>query len=221
MMKNLVKNFLSDQEREKIIAAVQEVEKGTSGEIVPMVVPWSYHYPTATLIGSLAVSLLLAIAATLGLSFYRLWGTPGSLDIWAFPAVFGVIFLIAQIILRRTPLLKRPFITAAEMNEEVEEAALTSFYRKGLNRTRDQTGVLVFISVYERRAWVLADQGINEKVPSDTWQEVVEHLVQGIREKRQGEAICEAVKRCGELLQDHFPIKKDDTDELDNLIVEE
>ena len=93
-MKNLVNNFLSEQEREKIITTVKEVEKTTSGEIVPMVVAWSYHYPAATLIGSLAVSLLLAVAATIGWSFYKLWGSLGSLDIWLFPAVFGLVFLL-------------------------------------------------------------------------------------------------------------------------------
>ena len=98
---------------------------------------------------------------------------------------------------------------------------LTSFYRKGLNQTRDQTGVLLFISVYERRAWVLADRGINDKVPPDTWQETLDKLTIGIREHRQGEAICEAVRDCGDLLHDHFPIKSDDSDELDNLIVED
>jgi putative membrane protein len=103
----------------------------------------------------------------------------------------------------------------------VEEAAVTSFFRNGLNNTRDRTGILIFISVFERRAFVLADQGINAKVDSGVWQEVVDLVVDSIRRHHQTEGICEAVKRCGRLIQEHFPIKKDDTNELDNLIVED
>ena len=89
-----------------------------------------------------------------------------------------------------------------------------------MGNTRDKTGILIFISVFERKVWVLADEGINEKVDRDTWQEIVDIVTLGIKEKRQGSALCNAIKRCGELLENNFPIKPDDTDELDNLIIE-
>jgi putative membrane protein len=220
-MKNLSSKFLSDADKKTIEACVREVEKSTSGEIVPMVVSASYHYPMSNMIGGLILALLISIAVTLVFSIQKAWGGISAIDLWLFPAVFAVAFLLFHELVKRIPRLKRIFITKAEIAEEVEEAAVTSFFRNGLNNTRDRTGILIFISVFERRAFVLADQGINAKVDSGVWQEVVDLVVDSIRRHHQTEGICEAVKRCGRLIQEHFPIKKDDTNELDNLIVED
>jgi putative membrane protein len=219
-MKNLALHFLSSAEQEQVSRCVQEVEKTTSGEIVPMVVSASYHYPVASLLGALIVSLLLAVGLTAIESIRRAWGGLTLFDLWLFPAAFGVALLLFHELIKAVPALKRLFVTAAEITEEVEEAALTAFYRHGLGATRDRTGILIYISVFERRAYVLADQGINEKMKPETWREVVDLVTRGFREKRHAESICQAVRRCGELLRQYFPIKPDDTNELKNLIVE-
>jgi putative membrane protein len=220
-MKNLATKFLTEEEKGEIETCVKEVEKNTSGEIVPMVVSASYHYPMSNMIGALIFGLLISIAVTLVFSIRNSWGGVTALDLWLFPAVFAVSFLVFHELVKRILWLKRVFITKAEINEEVEEAALTSFYRNGLNNTRDRTGILIFISVFERRAFVLADEGINVKVDPGAWQEIVDSVVHSIRGRRQGAGICQAVRRCGDLIREHFPIKADDTDELDNLIVED
>jgi putative membrane protein len=220
-MKNLAKSFLSEEEQARVVEAVKEAETVTSGEIVPMVVSSSYHYPLSNLIGALGGSLVLALAATLLVSYRRSWGGPELFDLWIFPAVFAVAFVLCFLLVKSLPALKRLLITKAEIAEEVEEAALTSFYRQGLNNTRDKTGILIFISVFERQVRVLADQGINDRVESGVWQELVDTIIAGIKSRRQAEAVCAAVGRCGELLKEHFPIKPDDSDELSNLIIEE
>lgn len=220
-MKNLAAKFLTEEEKREVETCVKEVEKNTSGEIVPMVVSASYHYPMSNMIGALIFGLLIAIVVTLLFSIRKSWGGVTALDLWLFPAVFAVCFLLFHELVKRISWLKRIFITKAEINEEVEEAALTSFYRNGLNNTRDRTGILIFISVFERRAFVLADEGINANVDTGVWQEIVDTVVQGIRQRRQAEEICRAIRRCGDLIRKAFPIKADDTDELDNLIVED
>ena len=220
-MKNLAIKFLTEEEKREIETCVKEVEKNTSGEIVPLVVSASYHYPMSNMIGALIFGLLISVVLTLVFSIRKSWGGVTALDLWLFPAVFAVSFLLFHELIKRISWLKRIFITKAEINEEVEEAALTSFYRNGLNNTRDRTGILIFISVFERRAFVLADEGINAKVDTGVWQEIVGTVVQGIRQRRQAQGICQAVRRCGDLIRKAFPIKSDDTDELDNLIVED
>ncbi len=220
-MKNLASRFLNETQKKAIEGCVREVEKSTSGEIVPMVVSASYHYPMANLIGALAISLLVSIAVTLVISIRRSWAEVSVYYLWLFPAVFAVTFLLFHELLRRLPAFKRLFISKGEIAEEVEEAALTSFYRRGLHNTRDKTGILIFISVFERRACVLADEGINARVDARVWQEIVDLVIQGIKQRRQSEAICRAVQRCGDLIREHFPIKPEDTNELDNLIVED
>jgi putative membrane protein len=220
-MKSLASRFLTAAERERVTRCVREVEKHTAGEIVPLVRSASYHYPAATLFGALVVGVLIASALTAADAVFRPWGSLSLVDLWVFPAVFAVAFLVAYQLLRGIPALKRLFISHAEITEEVEEAALTSFYRHRLAETRDRTGILLFVSVYERRAVVLADKGINLKVAPETWRQVVDLIVQGIREGRAAEGLCEAVTRCGEIITAQFPVRAGDKDELRNLIVED
>lgn len=204
--------LLTEAEQEKIKKAVREVEQATSGEIVPMIVSASYSYPRADLIGGFVFGLIAAIGIALVLR---------ATDMWTFLAVFAVTFMLGYQIVTRVASLKRLFVPGDEMDEEVEEAAMTSFFTNDLHHTRDRTGILFYISLFEHRVRVLADQGINAKVDPAVWQEVVEMIVGGIKSGNPADAICEAVLRCGELVKEHFPVRQDDTNELRNLIIQE
>ena len=217
-MKDLARQFLSEEDRRNIEAAVKKAEQKTSGEIVPMVVSASYHYPMADVIGAAAFAFPLAVALTY-LVGLRLW--IGGQNLWLFLGLFAVLFVIFHAVVRRRPELKRLFVSARDIDEEVEEATVTAFFREGLHRTRDETGVLIFISVFERRVWILADRGIDARVKAGQWDEAVSTIVQGIKQGRPAEAVCKAVEAVGEILAEHFPVKADDADELRNLIVKE
>lgn len=204
-------SFLTKEEQDAIIKCVQAVESKTSGEIVPVIASTSYEYPRAGLIGGLIAGLLIGLGGTLAL---------GREDMWTFLALFLGGFIVISRLLDALPALKKPFISKREMREEVEEAAFTAFYQHGLHRTRDLTGIIIYVSVFERSVQVLADKGINDKVDPAVWQEVVALVTDGIRAGNPGEALCKGVTRCGELVVEHFPVKPDDTDELPNLIIE-
>jgi putative membrane protein len=216
-MKDLAKIFLSNDERARVETAVKEAEKLTAGEIVVMIISASYQYPLAIVIGAAAFALLLALIFT---PLAGAWLWIGGQNMWLFLGFLTVFFILFHEIIKRIPWLKRFFISRKEIDDEVEEAAITNFFDQGLYRTRDQTGVLVLISVFERRVWVLADRGINTKVSESQWDDIVKMITDGIKQKRPADAICEAVEKIGELLKTHFPIKPDDTDELKNLIIE-
>ena len=214
-MKDLTARFLNEEERAKIQAAVKEAEKKTAGEIVPMVVSASYDYPVADILGAVAFSLPLALILA---PIVGHWFWIGSQNMWLFLGFLIPLFFVFHQVVRHTPWLKRVFVPQGDIEEEVKEAALVSFFKEGLYKTREGTGVLIFISLFEHKVWVLADRGINEKVEQKEWDEIVRGVVTGIREHRQADAICEAVNRAGDLLKTHFPVKADDTDELKNLI---
>jgi putative membrane protein len=216
-MKNSLEKFLNDEDREEIKSAVEEVEKFTSGEIVPMVVSRSYHYPMSDVIGGFIFALPLSLLISYLMGGW-LW--IGNNNMWLFLGVITILYVICHQVVKRTEGLKRLFISDREIDEEVEEAAVTGFFREGLYRTRDETGILIFISVFERRVWILADRGINEKVKEGQWNEIVRMIIEGIKNKDQVNAICKAVEEVGRILKEHFPIKEDDRDELKNLIVE-
>lgn len=216
-MKNLAKRFLTEADREEITGAVKKAEQVTSGEIVPMVVSASYHYPMADVIGGMVFALPISLILTY---FIGGWLWIGTQNMWLFLGILTVLFIVSQQIVKNVLWVKRLFISKREIEEEVEEAAVTSFFGEGLYRTRDETGILIFISVFEHKVWVLADRGINEKVSKGQWDEIVSLIIDGIKQKNQTEAICQAVKKVGELLHIHFPTKADDRDELRNLIVD-
>ena len=217
-MQDLSRKFLTAQQQEQIEAAVQAAEKETSGEIVCMIQSASYHYPMADVIGAAALSLPLALAVT---PLVGGWLWLGMHNMWLFLASFTLFFTAFYFAVKHTAWLKRLFISKHEIEEEVEEAASISFFRHGLYRTRDATGVLIFISVFERKVWLLADRGINGKVPPGQWNATVSRITDGIRQKRPAEAIIEGIQSVGRQLKAQFPVKPDDTDELRNLIISE
>jgi putative membrane protein len=203
--------FLTQAEQDELVRCVQAAEATTSGEIVPVVASMSYDYPRAGLIGSLVLGALGAVALTLAL---------GREDMWVFLALFLALFFGFSRLFDAFPALKRPFLSKREMREEVAEAAFTAFHAHGLHDTRDKTGIILYVSVFERSVQILADKGINDLVNPLAWEEVVGMVTDGIRAGNPGQALCAGVTRCGEMLSERFPIKDDDTDELPNLIIE-
>ena len=176
-----------------------------------MVVDSSYEYPRAELIGAGTLALATGLLVS--------WAIGGE-SIWWFLPVFIVAFFCFGQLIRKMPDLKRKLIHPDEMSAEVKEKALVSFLEQELHHTRDRTGILILISLFEHRVQVLADSGINAKVPEQTWEELVEMITTGLKSGDACNAICQAVTRCGELLEEHFPVKQDDTDELPNLVIE-
>ena len=96
-------------------------------------------------------------------------------------------------------------------------AAAAEFFSKALHNTKDANGILLYVSVFERRVWVLGDHGIDEKIDPQTWQEIVDLVSQGIKQGSPCRALCDGIERIGTILKDYFPIEADDKDELDNL----
>ncbi|PLX82516.1 MAG: hypothetical protein C0614_06145 [Desulfuromonas sp.] len=205
-------DFFDADERQRIEAAVKAAESKTSGEIVQMVVDESYDYPRAELVGGGIMALALGLFVSWSIGHDSIW--------WFLPAFIVAYFIFSQAI-RNFPDLKRRLINPAEFDVEVREKALVSFVEQGLHETRDKTGILILISLFEHRVQVLADSGINAKVPEHTWDEIVDIITAGLKSDDACAAVCKAIERCGELLKDQFPVTADDVDELPNLIIEE
>jgi putative membrane protein len=205
------KEFFSATEQKQIEAAVRQAERKTSGEIVPMLVDESYDYPRAEILGG----GLFALAAATSLS----WAFFGE-SLWHFLWLFALAYLPFKLLIRQLPALKLRLIHPNEISEEVRERAIVAFLEQGLHHTRDETGILILLSLFERRVYVLADRGINNCVPQDTWDGIVSSITAGIRRGETCAALCAAIETCGKLLQEKFPVKTDDSNELPNLIID-
>jgi len=205
------KDFFTEEERARIESAVQQAEKFTSGEIVPMVVDDSYDYPRAEILGGGLFSL--ATAVSLSWAFF-------DESLWHFLWLFALGYFPFKCLIRNLPSLRRRLIHSDEIDEEVAEKAGLSFLERGLHHTRDETGILILISLFEHRVHVLADRGINDVVPANHWDGIVQTITDGILRGETCDALCAAIESCGRILAEKFPVKEDDTDELPNLIIE-
>ncbi len=117
--------------------------------------------------------------------------------------------------------MKMAFIGPKRREEAVMRRAFRAFYEKGLYRTKKNTGVLFFLSLLERKVWVLADKGIHEKIRQETLNGFAATVSRGISDGKACEALCEAIARAGELLAKHFPKSPDDTNELSDEVMTE
>src|SRR6185369_8358409 len=167
------KAFFSEAELEAVRRAVAEAETRSTGEIATMVVDQSDPYREAEQLGALLVAGLLAVVAAVILHHVTIWTYIPLVCLLFFPVLF---------LFRRFPLLKLSFVGPRRQAEAVRERALRAFYEKGLYRTRDETGILIFISLLERKVWILGDRGIDRKISLETWQVLARELSTGIRE---------------------------------------
>jgi putative membrane protein len=201
--------LFSEEEKSRIRQAIEAAEETTSGEIVPVVVNASARYTEIELLG-LVVGLGIG---TLAAAIYA--------DSWGhdFVYLWPMIGAAAGFFACRIPWIKRSLLSSRRQDEAVLQRSLAAFTAEGLHHTREHTGILIFVSLLEHEVEVLADKGINEKVPQGTWDEVVRILTAKLKAGRACEGFCKAIERCGAILAEHFPRLADDKDELSNRLV--
>ena len=203
-------NFFSEEEKTRIREAVMAAESKTAGEIVPMIATSSARYTEIELLG-------LIVGLFCGAVGEWLWADP-----WASPYsnLWPVVGALIGFLLCRIPPLKRRLIPANRISQAVHSLALASFAEHGLHYTREHTGILILVSLFEHRVEVLADRGIHARAEPAAWVEITSRIVDGLKTNRACEAFCAAIERCGEILAVHFPKRPDDKNELpDSLVI--
>ncbi|MGE5313911.1 MAG: TPM domain-containing protein [Acidobacteriota bacterium] len=103
-----------------------------------------------------------------------------------------------------------------ERRLSLRDLALKHFHSLGMEKTRDKTGVLIFICVREREFYIAADEGIHAKFPQEYWDSVAETMTRQFKASRFCEGICFAVREIGTALAREFPLREGDTNELSN-----
>ena len=214
--KGAVSRLFTPSDLDRISSAVQEAEKKTSGEIVPYVVDRCDVYEEAEWrAGVLLGVCVLIVYATLE-RFSPSWLPPTVVDV----ALLMMVAAIAGGLLTRfVPACKRLFAGNHAMNRRVHQRAAEAFISEEVFKTRDRTGILIFLSLLERKVLVVGDSGINAKVKQSDWDGIVDLIVTAIRAKKPADGLVAAIAKCGSLLEtEGVAIRRDDTDELpDNL----
>ena len=185
---------ISDEDRAAIAAAIRTAEQKTSGQIVCVLMRSASEYfyvPVlwAALFGLVSPWPLIVLTE------------------WSVQRIFLVqilVFAVALLILSWPP-LRVALVPRAVRRARAHRAAVEQFFARGLTRTRERTGVLIFVSLAERYARIIADEGIAAKVSNRDWQLAVDALTAHMRDGRIAQALVAAIQQCGAVLADHAP----------------
>lgn len=223
IMKQATKLFTQEEVR-TIEAAIGEVEKTTSAEVVPVVASASGRYDRAEDIFGFLFSLLV-----LGCTWGWFQGLVPTTAAWSgapvfrlnLPVVLAILFVsffIGMALASRFPLLRLPLIARREMQEEVERSARETFQRLKIRRTEGATGLLIYVSLYEQMVHVVGDDTINAKLSGGDWAALCDTILTGFKNGKPEEGMRNGILRCGELLTRHFPVKPGDKNELSDTL---
>lgn len=202
--------FFTPEEQEKIRQAVIAAEEATSGEIATMIVDSSDDYREAAVTATILLAAMAALLIAIITSHTTVWSYLPLVIICYFP----VAFLVS-----RLPQLMKPFISRRRCEEAVRSRSIRAFYEKGLYRTKDETGILIFISIFEHKVWILGDRGINARIEPQAWQKLARELSSGIASGSACTALCRVIDQCGQLLSHHFPRERENPNELGDEII--
>jgi len=203
----------------KISSAVRNAEGKTSGEIATAMIKESYDYAIYELIFAVIIGFLYFVI----MMFFV-----GNIEqllqekFWDYSVHYLVMFygfstfIVITIFyfIGNISSIDRLIVPKKLRNRKVQERATRYFMESGVYNTKDRTGILIFISIMEQRVELLADSGINELISPEKWQNIVDNIIKGIRQKEIADHLVESISECGNLLAEHFPIQTDDKNEL-------
>lgn len=201
---------LDEAQRAAIRQAVVDAEAGSGAELVPVLAARSDDYAVAAwrsaLLGAGTGAAATALAPDLaGWSRWAAW----------LPALLAAAGALAGFAAARIPAVRRALAGAAELDARVEAAAREAFLEHEVFRTRDRTGLLLYVSLFERRVRIVADEGVYRAVPEAVWRQVATETAARMRDGEPGAALLAAVRRAGELVGEHGPRRRaDDRNEL-------
>jgi putative membrane protein len=194
---------ISAKDRERIAAAIRAAEGKTSGEIVCVLARNSSNARALPIFIAAIISLALPwlLVTTTAMPVFRIL----SLQIAAFIAVAVLLHLL------RTRI---ELVPHAARRAIAHRAALQQFAIRGIAHTKDRTGILIFVSLAERYARIIADDGIAARVRQSEWQGAIDALVAHMRDGRIADGYLAAIDVCGKVLATHFPSNEAKRDEL-------
>lgn len=219
---------LSAEDHARVTAAVTEAEAHTDGEIVTVVARASDAYHDVALHWAvLAMLLVLALLAWQPAPVE--WLHARLVDGWsptppgwylAFALLLMVVVFLAVRFAFAWDALRMLATPGATKTRRVGRRALQLFRTAAEKRTRASTGVLLYLSLAEHRAEIIADESIHSKVAPEVWGEAMAALIAAVKADRPGDGMAEAVARIGKVLAEHFPRSAGDTNELPDRLIE-
>ena len=220
---------LTEDDRAKIAAAIAAAEANSNGEIVAVATPISDPYHD--------VGLHWALVPLFAVLAWAAW-RPSAL-IWWYNFLFGgwqpdptlsqlltllmvfaaLKFTVWLLILKWMP-LRLALTPGATKHRRVRRRAVSIFKAAAERRTAGRTGILIYLSMAERRAEIIGDEAITKVTTPETWGEAMTALLVDVKDGRVADGIVAAIERVGMVLAEHFPRTADDINEIPDKLIE-
>ena len=215
----LLKSRFSTAELDRIKSAVHTAEDKISGEIVPVFVEKSGYYSIANYRAAVVSGAFAFLLIIFSDRYFPSLAIYDPLLIFLAVILFGIVGGFAS---HFVPFIQKFFVGQQHLDRSTKQRAETLFLQEEVFNTRHRTGIMIFISFFEREVIVMADRGISKVVEQKEWDKIVQGIIQNIKKGKVIEGIESAVLRCGEiLLEKGFVKTADDVNELrDDLRVE-
>jgi putative membrane protein len=204
-----VRKMLTNVDKLRISDAIKIVESQTAAEIFCVITRHSSEYKLIPLAWAASVSLLTPLPL--------IYITNLSAEI--IYCIQLLVFLLAAVVLSNSRIRFHIVPTRAKHDRSHAEAA-RQFVVQGMSKTEHRTGVLIFVSVAERYAEIVADAGIDGKVTPVVWSNAIESLVSAIKIGRPADGFVTAIEQCGAVLIDKYPLGTLKRNELPDKIFE-
>lgn len=220
---------MSEADHRIVTEAVAKAEAQTDGEIVTIVAAQSDAYHDVGLHWAIACAfVVIALAAAWPELYERIYVR--LLGGWwhALPMRLFLTMLLGHVILKflalryllTIPALRMAVTPGATRTRRVHRRAMALFRTSAENRTAGKTGILIYLSLAEHRAEILADKAISTKVDPDVWGEAMAALIEEARAGRIGHGMARAVERVGAVLAEHLPKSEANPNELPDRLIE-
>ncbi|MGH6763421.1 MAG: TPM domain-containing protein [Phyllobacterium sp.] len=207
--------LVSNEDHARISQAIHDAESGTSGEIFAVLARRSDDYFFVAGFVIFCGILLAAIVVALAAHWY--WF---DISLPVFGLAMLAAFVSAALVLWFFPSLRLALVPRRIRYHRAHLNALQQFMARNVHVTTERTGILLFVSLAEHYAEVVADSGINAKVEQRDWNHIVSLLIDHAAQDRLADGFVAAIEQSGQLLTEHFPVQPDDINELENRLVE-
>lgn len=220
----LASKTLSADDRQKICQAVAEAEAITSAEIVPVVATSSGRYDRAEdmvglWVGAAALAAAWFILPRIEHEHGSWGGIPKWFDLVALIAAMVAGFIVGAFIASRVGWLRRLFTHQTMLREEVESRARRVFFDARVHHTDTRGGLLIYVSLFEHQAVIVADSAINERISQAQLDALCQRLTSHLRDGSLTTALCETIAAAGKLLATPLPRHSNDVNELPDALV--
>jgi len=220
---------LSQADRDKISAAIAAAEAKSDGEIVAVATPISDPYHDVALHWAVAVMILALAVSAWRPDWLQFWydqllggwhAEPTLGELLTFLMVAAVLKFTAALLLLKYMPLRLALTPGATKHRRVRRRAIVVFKAAAERRTAGRTGVLIYLSMAERRAEIVGDEAISKVTTPEVWGEAMAALLVDVRDGRPGDGIAAAIGQVGAVLAEHFPRTAGDTNEIPDKLIE-